>query len=982
MRLLFNISKHPTLGFLPSAYAVQTDENGQMGYATAKVYAHTLESHSIAPDDVSKHLFAVVEACSEESLENRLNAKSKRKKPLAKLLEDGDVKTEAIAFLERQLDAFLRTLKENGLPLGLEVFRKTYVPPQLLHFADEAPQPQFFFNKTPEGIRYQLRFQEKGRSHRVSERFSEVLSNSPAWVVFERGVHHLPDLNGKMIVPFQKQDELFVAERFANDYFKKFIVRVAAKAEIEAEGFDMVHRERIERAEVELAELPFRDCCGLKLSFFYGKEKFDFDRKPYSRTRLVLGENGEVAIEQAKRDLGAEQRWAEILLGQGLVLGEEGLFAPPGIVDILDLAVWLTEQKPLIESLGLSVSEPMLGEKRICLDLAEQQLEWHQEGDWFDIRGTVRIGDRTVPFVQLAPYIRSGDRLFPLGDGRFAVIPSEWMERFGPFFQLADTGTGQARIAKSQYTLLEDLPLPRVPARAEKHFSPPADLNATLRPYQEEGLRWLFGLYADGLGGCLADDMGLGKTLQTIGMLLVAQREKNLREAPAPESPAHSAPQLALFGGSAIGGQRPLQALVVLPASLVFNWRSELGRFAPNLTYCVHTGSKRARSEGLLRNFDVVLTTYHTLLKDSFFLQKLDFEYVVLDEAQQIKNKDSKLFAAVNELRARNKLSLSGTPIENSLSELWAQMEFVNPGLLGTYHHFKRHYQMPIEKQRDAERTESLRRLIAPFLLRRSKSAVEKDLPELTRQVYYSEMAEEQRKRYEREKSMVRNYILEHYSSGDGQFRIQVLSALTRLRQLANHPALLKGHPAFDAVGGDAEEMEPSGEIGSGKFDDIVHHLDVIRRSGQKALLFSQFVGQLELYGEWLREQGIPFVMLTGSTPTDKREAAVRAFEQDPDMAFFLISIKAGGSGLNLTAADYVLLADPWWNPAVEEQAIARAHRIGQTKKVVAIKFIAKDSIEEKILILQDKKRQIAADFVDQQGNLPVEKEDLEFLVS
>ncbi len=984
MRLLFNIFKHSFLGYVPSAFIVQTDGAGQMTYTLGKVYAHTLESYSVPLDDRSKKLFDIVEACSEEALENKYNAPGKRKKTLVKLWEDEQVRSSMVAYLERQLDLLFRLLREDGAPLGLDLYRKAFVSDHLVRFADGAPQPNLFFKKTPEGIFYQLRFQEvEGRIWRIAERPSVVLANSPAWVLFDRTVYQLPEINGNMIKPFQKQDEVFVAERFVADYFKKFVVRVAAKAEIEAEGFQVVVSNQLDRAELHLVEDPFRQVSGLSLSFAYGKEKFPFFPKNPSRTRLHFGEDGTVSILQIRRDEAAEQQWAERLVAFGLEQDIQGLFVSTAFEHPLDGAVYLSEHRKGLEEQGFTVAEPVIDNRRICLERSEHQLEFFQDGDWFDVRGRVCVGDKSVPFVELAPYIRSGNRFFPIGEELFWIIPPEWMQRFGPFFQLAQTSTGRARITKSQYTLLEDLPIPRAPAREERPFAMPAELEAVLRPYQMEGLKWLFGLYSDGLGGCLADDMGLGKTLQSIGMLLIAHREKTLREADSVERSKRSTEQMNLFAEfvASRGGVPPLNALVVLPASLVFNWRAELARFAPSLQVYVHTGTKRMRSELPLRGFDVILTTYQTLLKDVAFLQKIDFEYMVLDEAQQIKNKDSKLFSAVNDIRARNKLSLSGTPIENSLSELWAQMQFINPGLLGSYPHFKRHYQLPIEKQRDPESIQSLRRLIAPFLLRRTKAAVEKDLPELTRQVYFSEMGEAQRKRYEREKSAVRNYILEHFRAGDGPFRIQVFSALTRLRQLANHPALLKEHPVFDSVIGPGEEEEAP-IIDSGKFDDIVHHLDVINRSGQKALLFSQFVRHLELFGEWLTANGIPYVTLTGEHRPEQRERAVHEFENRPDLPFFLISLKAGGSGLNLTAADYVLIADPWWNPAAEEQAIARAHRIGQTKKVVAIKFIAKDSIEEKIVALQDKKRQIAADFVDQQGNLPMEKEDLVYLVS
>jgi SNF2 family DNA or RNA helicase len=402
-----------------------------------------------------------------------------------------------------------------------------------------------------------------------------------------------------------------------------------------------------------------------------------------------------------------------------------------------------------------------------------------------------------------------------------------------------------------------------------------------------------------------------------------------------------------------------------MPASLVFNWHNEINKFAPQLTVYRHTGSKRHRDIRLLSRFDILLTTYQTALRDVDMLGQLEYEYVVLDESQQIKNKNSKIFKAVNELVANHKISLSGTPIENSLSDLWAQMQFINPNLLGSYNFFQRNFIQPIEKQGDESVTDQLKTMIAPYLLRRTKEMVAKDLPELDTRVFYSEMSVEQKRLYEKEKSAVRNYLFENYAPHDLGYNNIVIRALTKLRQIANHPRLV-----YD----DYSKR-------SGKFDDISEQLDVVIRGNHKVLLFSSFVQHLQLFRNKLEKSGRPYTWLSGENTPAQREEAIKRFEQEEDTRIFLISLKAGGSGLNLTAADYVFITDPWWNPAAENQAIARAHRIGQTRNVFATKFITKDSIEEKILSLQEKKSKLFHDIIEGHAKFRFTRQELGYLL-
>ena len=500
-----------------------------------------------------------------------------------------------------------------------------------------------------------------------------------------------------------------------------------------------------------------------------------------------------------------------------------------------------------------------------------------------------------------------------------------------------------------------------------------------MRPYQLHGAKWLIGHYRHGFGACLADDMGLGKTLQTIAMLLYVKEktgnpvpdlngtEGPSRNAQNPPGNAHSRPggaQFSLF--QAYQEEiRPLQALIILPASLVFNWQRELAQFAPSLFVYVHTGPKRMKDIRAIGGHDVVLTTYHTARQDLDLLGKMEWQVIVLDESQQIKNRESEVSRVVRALRGCGKVSLSGTPIENSLADLWTQMEFINPDTLGSFHAFREQFLTPIEKQNDAVARQRLFARVRPFFLRRTKAEVAPDLPALSEQIFYTEMCAAQQKRYEKVRSAMRNEILSLFD--DPKTRILALQALTRLRQLANHPVL----------------AEPDYAGGSGKFDDVMAQWDTVRRAGHKVLFFSSFEKHLQIFRQVFESEGYPYAWLTGDTAAADRARAVERFQAEPAVQAFFMTVKAGGVGLNLTAADYVFLLDPWWNPAAEDQAVARAHRIGQTRPVTALRFIARDTIEEKIRQLQERKKQLGLDFFAAGAETPaLTRAELETLLS
>jgi SNF2 family DNA or RNA helicase len=402
--------------------------------------------------------------------------------------------------------------------------------------------------------------------------------------------------------------------------------------------------------------------------------------------------------------------------------------------------------------------------------------------------------------------------------------------------------------------------------------------------------------------------MGLGKTLQTLSLL---QREKEN------------------------GATQP--SLIVMPTSLIYNWVAEARRFTPSLRVLVHTGAQRNVDPKYFALHDIVLTTYGLLRSDMEMLRHFPWHYLILDAR------------AVKELIAKHRLSLTGTPVENTLMDLWSQMTFLNPGLLGSETFFRDFYILPIEKFRDVGRTEKLRRLIHPFILRRTKSQVATELPPKVELMHFCEMTEPQRKLYEETKNAYRNYLLEINDTDAGSKKLNILAGLQKLRQIAIHPHLVE----------EGKELEGNE---SGKFQEYERLLEEVISKGAKVLVFSQFVRLLKILQDDLAAKGITSCYLDGST-TD-RQGEVEKFQNDPNVQVFLISLKAGGVGLNLTAAEYVFILDPWWNPAVERQAVDRSHRIGQTATVFSYKFISKDTIEEKIVLLQQKKAQLSEDVI------------------
>ena len=556
-----------------------------------------------------------------------------------------------------------------------------------------------------------------------------------------------------------------------------------------------------------------------------------------------------------------------------------------------------------------------------------------QDRDWFNVEGSATLDDDQVLEMRflLERLDKAQGRFVPLGDGRFVALTRQLQAQLQRLAAVSEPHRTGRRVhalgAPALDAVLEDAGEVKTDAAWKKHvariksaenWTPvlPSTLQADLRDYQVEGFVWLSRLARWGAGACLADDMGLGKTVQAIAVMLDR----------AEEGPC----------------------LVVAPTSVCPNWEAEIARFAPTLTtHRLASVADRATLIAGLGPRDVLVCSYGLLHQAGEALSSRAWQMAVLDEAQAIKNAETQRARATQNLQAGFRLALTGTPIENYLDELWSLFSFVNPGVLGSREGFQKRFARPIERDRDPHARQALRALIRPFLLRRTKAAVLSELPPRTEQTLTIEMGEAENAFYE----ALRQRSLERIAASDakeGRRKIQILAEITRLRRACCNPALI-----------DAAAGVPSGKLGA--FMDLVEELI---RNRHKALVFSQFVGHLELVRAALDARGIRYEYLDGSTPSAEREKRVAAF-QAGGAELFLISLRAGGTGLNLTAADYVVHLDPWWNPAVEDQASDRAHRIGQERPVTVYRLIMRDSIEERILALHRDKRDLASELLD-----------------
>ena len=890
-------------------------------------------------------------------------------------------------WVARVIDA----LADAGFPLFLKNSRLDNFYKNQRIFLQTVPLRALLrFERTGEFTRYILRLTDGDHTFYPSDYDLKILTRRPCRVLSGRQLLRFPeDFDGQRLLPFLQKREVMIPKANEQLYFRKFILKNVRHEEIDVQGFEVIVREVEKKAmlslEREVFALPV-----FTLQFCYGSQRIPAWSERKALVELHTdGDN--YAFYKVCRDPDWESQQEEALKGLELCLATPGSFrvqgvealipaiepeesAKPEVNEALQQEAWIKtvnwvrEHSQDLQHLGIELTQKSLRRAYYTAGW-EMKFAVREQTDWFELKAEVVLTDgRRIPLIRFREHILAGRREYLLDDGTVFFIPEEWFASYSEILLFA-TGKGTNLILhKSQYTLLDEagvsssLKIDSGPETIEL----PRDLRAVLRPYQQIGYEWLYRLYRSTLGGCLADDMGLGKTLQVIALLL-KYRQETVKQA-GRQQQREAGMQLTLFDALAQADTGEVRAdkpefhtcLIVVPASLVHNWRNELRKFAPQLSMTIYAGHNRNDLRPYLQRSDVVIVTYHTLRNDIDYLARLSFGMVIADEAQVMKNPGSLLHQAMLRIQGQWFFALSGTPVENSLTDLWAIMNLVNRNMLGSHHFFKNHFIKPILADVEGRMSNALQKLIAPYILRRTKEEVLSELPELTTELVVCEPEEEQRKVYEEEQSRVRNYILDKHESSEGlRNDFMVLKALIRLRQIANHPRL----------------VEPDYTADSGKFREVFRMLGDVISSGHKVLVFSSFVKYLKMVAAEADRLEWKYAMLTGLTVD--REQEIHRFDSDPECRIFLISLKAGGVGLNLTAADYVFILDPWWNLAAENQAVSRAHRMGQKQAVFVYRFITAGTLEEKILAIQQRKQQLADSVITTSSQVPLSDEEL-----
>ncbi len=759
------------------------------------------------------------------------------------------------------------------------------------------------------------------------EWFIEYLNIFYKWASYKdvQMMHEMTASGGKFKVRKSNFDEFF--SEFVLPLSDNFSLDIKLDLKIENKSFESFeHSLYIKEEEESLLFIP---------TFQYESEGEKYEFEYDGRYSKIIYDNDTLKIYE--RNIPAERDVYEYIQSQHPAFEYQGNqeFFSLGFEEVLENG-WLFGFYENLREKEIKVyGHKELKKFKFNPNKAKFEIKASSGIDWFDMQIGLSFGDQVVSMKDIKTAVVKKQNYVLLGDGTMGLLPEEWLGQYANLFKLGKIKGESVQLSKFHFSLIDELSVEidneeiRREIEEKKHkllnfkniekVEPPKHLKAILRDYQLEGYNWLNFLDDYGWGGCLADDMGLGKTIQILAFL---QNQKNK--------------------------QKNLVNLVVVPTSLIFNWQAEVEKFCPKLKILVNHGQSRIKDDSDFINYDIVLTTYGTLRSDILIFKEYLFHYIILDESQAIKNGGSQVSKAVKLLKAKNRLVMTGTPVENNTFDLYSQFEFINPGLLGSEEFFKNEFANAIDKNQDKEASSMLRKMIYPFMLKRTKEEVAKDLPDKTETTLFCEMGPKQRKVYDAFRDKYRNQLISKFNTdGKEKSGMLILEALMKLRQICDSPALLSDEGEFtqDSI----------------KLDEITREIEE-NASNHKILIFSQFLKMLDLIRNYLDKQGISYEYLDGST-TD-RAARVNRFQSDKKCRVFLISLKAGGVGLNLTEADYVYLVDPWWNPAVEAQAIDRTHRIGQKNKVFAYKMICKDTIEEKILKLQEKKKEIASDLV------------------
>jgi SNF2 family DNA or RNA helicase len=972
-QIAYSLFQHQYLGFLFSAYAIQLDAYRRLSLQYQIISPENAADFNLHENDIE--LLKLIDAIQPNEVVRRY---SKKKMPADifflkvydkthgdKILQETialDLENKRAKILEKlqQRNKLLFEMSNDGVPTHKKIDIEQEKTKVLFHFFRNENHTHYF--PTLKHKNEKLDFQYKN---------AMLICNEPAWLLVQDHLYCFEkNLDGKKLQPFLHKKFIEIPRKIEDTYFKKFVAPLIEDFDVHAKGFEIrqarvnpemiltfgelpkiVHAELIENLQPTYTTPETQheeDKIAFVLQFRYDNFIFSSEDTRKSHVHIEKKDNDYI-FHKIIRNQALEKAQIEVLQKMDMML-KNGKIA----LEKTKAFSWISQHIDDLEKANITLAQSDLDLKKYFIGKSTINLSIKENKDWFDVYATVHFGEYEIPFIEIRKMILKRIHEFELPNGKIAVIPDVWFAQYYDIFNFIDDRNNQHKLKKHHLGLLETLEHNQYAQLTMnrklqglrnfdhiEQYPLPKDFFGDLRPYQKAGYDWLRFLADFNFGGCLADDMGLGKTVQTLA-LLQAQKE--------------------------IGQQENIKqaSLLIMPTSLIYNWQKEALKFTPNLKILNYTGANRNKNPQIFDYYDLVLTSYGTARIDSEILAKYYFNYIILDESQAIKNPEANTTKAVKELNSKHKLILTGTPIENSTLDLWSQMSFVNEGLLGGLSFFKNEYQIPIEKRADADKLKKLHAIIKPFILRRLKTQVAQDLPEKIIHVKYCQMTVEQEKKYEEVKSLYRNKILEHIEKkGVAQSQMLLIQGLTQLRQIANHPKM----------------VDENYEADSGKLEDVIYMLETAISEGHKVLVFSQFVKHLTIIKQVVEKLKVQYAYLDGST-TD-RQAQVELFQNNKKVSVFLISLKAGGVGLNLTSADYVFLLDPWWNPAAENQAIDRSHRIGQKQNVIVYKFITQNTVEEKILLLQQNKIQLANDLIStEEGFMKnLAKEDIEALL-
>jgi len=977
-KFALTLSMHRILGPLFNPVVVLHSDNREYYTVTDRLSLANLSQYQNVLNHEQTELIRIAEEYSDNQLLKVFTKKKISAQDFLASVDETLYERQLRPYIERRLMRCIDILSGNDIPVFLKKQHNNIYESDRMLLTEETADAVFNFVRKPDGIQYFMTISYADENIRLTGQPGFILVNDPCRLVVGNRLFQFNDIDGKKLLPFFKKSAISIKKETEQKFLETFAMPVIQKYTVIASGFTItdLHLKPLPVLSLEhnLAGTPV-----FVLRFTYAGKVSYFANKKSELTVTMSEHEDAIEFTRVNRNPDFENQVVTSLLQMGLANLESASFSPlrnrrtDNILLLYDLVNWLNFNHADLQKQGIEVVQSLASNRFYLLGVDLNLTVSENKNDWFDIQAVVQVNGFEIPFVRFRQNILSGRREFELPDASIVVLPEEWFARFRDVFSFAKDCNDQLVLEKQHFPLLQESLQGlngTYAGRLKKWLDGttpeekpvPEEINALLRDYQKKGFSWMWKLYANDFGGCLADDMGLGKTLQTLALIRQVMKDEKDRHCGPVKSVYEK--QLTIFDAPEVAMVKAKPSLVIVPSSLVHNWINETVKFAPDIKAVFYGGQNRKPFYHYYDRFDLIITSYGLVRNDLDSIKSYEFLYVILDESQVIKNPHSKTYKAVVNLTCAHRLVLTGTPIENSLTDLWAQMNFLNPGLLGNLEFFRHQFATPIEKEKSEKQSHMLQTLIRPFVLRRTKKEVAKELPAMTQQVVYCEMPESQQAFYESEKSKARNLILDNIrQQGIEKSSFVILQSLTRLRQAANHPALI-----------DALYTEESG-----KHDIIIDNIESLRAEGHKALIFSSFVKHLDLYTSYCDEKNIPYSRLTGEVPQHQREGIIKKFQDSPEIRLFFISIKAGGFGLNLTSADYVFILDPWWNPAVEEQAMGRAHRIGQKQKVFIYRFITRDSIEEKIHRLQERKSQLAESFID--INSPLSAGDAEELM-